>query len=79
MVVAAGVAVAHIEVGTDGAPGIIDTVVAPVVLQLSVELPPGLTLVGLAVKLFITGAEAEPTVTVTCLVTLPAELVAVSV
>ena len=80
MVVAAGVAVALPDPGTEPPPGAIETVVAPVVLQLSVELPPALMLPGLAVKLLITGFEgAEATVMVTCLVTLPAELIAVIV
>ncbi len=58
---------------------------APETLQLNVELPPALTLVGLAVKELMTGFEgaggggAETTVTVTDLVTVPAALVAVMV
>ncbi|MEJ2739696.1 MAG: hypothetical protein P8105_07735, partial [Dehalococcoidia bacterium] len=67
------------EVDTPPTPGAIEQDVAPVVLQLSVVLPPALMLEGLAVKLLITGGEAAPTVTVTCLVTLPAALVAVNV
>jgi hypothetical protein len=59
--------------------GAIETDVAPLVLQLSVVLPPALMLEGLAVKLFITGGEAAATVTVACPVTLPAALLAVSV
>ena len=61
-------------------PGDMDADVAPDMLQLKVEIPPALMLVGLAVKLLITGSEgAAATVTVTCLVAEPAELVAVSV
>ena len=61
-------------------PGDMETEVAPEVLQLSVELAPEEMLVGLAVKLAMTGSEgAAATVTVTCLVTEPAALVAVSV
>ena len=67
------------EAETAPIPGAIEQDVAPVVLQLSVVLPPALMLEGLAAKLFITGGEADPTVTVTCLVTLPAALVAVKV
>jgi hypothetical protein len=71
------------EAATAPIPGAMETDVAPLVFQLSVELPPELMLDGLAVKLFITGGaggggEAE-IVTVTCLVTVPPALVAVSV
>jgi hypothetical protein len=67
------------EAETEPIPGAIETDVAPEVFQLSVVLPPELMLEGLAVKLLITGGEPDPTVTVTCLVTLPVALVAVSV
>jgi hypothetical protein len=62
--------------------------VASETLQLRVELPPALMLMGLAVKELITGKEdgcgvgaggAAATVTVTDLVTLPAALIAVRV
>ncbi|MEJ2740388.1 MAG: hypothetical protein P8105_11295, partial [Dehalococcoidia bacterium] len=59
--------------------GVIKTDVAPEVFQLSVVVPPALMLEGLEVKLLITGGEAAATVTVTCLVMLPAELLAVNV
>jgi hypothetical protein len=81
VVVAAGEQVALPDAGTDGAPGITDMDVAPVTLQLNVELPPAVILTGLAVKELITGTEtgAAATVTVTCRVTEPAIFVAVSV
>jgi hypothetical protein len=57
--------------------------VAPVMLQLKVELPPALMLAGVAVKELMTGGEAgggaPVTVTVTGLVTVPAALLAVMV
>ena len=60
--------------------------VAPVTFQVRLEFPPSLMLVGLAVKELMTGGVAgggeggpAATVTVTVLLTLPAELVAVSV
>jgi hypothetical protein len=71
------------ETATAPIPGAMEADVAPLVFQLSVELSPELMLEGLAVKLFITGGEGgggeAETVTVTCLVTLPAALVAVNV
>ena len=80
MVVAEGVAVALPDAGMELPPGVIETDVAPVVLQLSVELPPALMLPGLAVKPLITGFEgAEATISVASLVTLPSELIAVIV
>ena len=64
-------------------PPLMETEVAPVTFQLNVELPPALTLAGLAVKELITGNEggggAPATVTVADLVTVPAALVAVRV
>ncbi len=84
--VAAGLAVALPEGGREPPPGDMETDVAPVTLQLRMELPPGPMLEGLAVKV-ITGNEAgggegggaAATVTVTCRVAVPAALVAVSV
>ena len=55
-----------------------DAVVPPVLVQDSVDDWPGGIHVGFAVKLVITGA-AEITVTVTCCVAKPAELLTVSV
>ena len=80
MVVEPGDAVALPEAET-APPGDMETDAAPEVLQLNVELAPEEMLVGLAVKLAMTGSEggAAETVTVTCLVTEPAALVAVSV
>ena len=64
-------------------PGVTVADVASVVVQLSVEQEPAVTLVGLAMKLFIiggvrTGADAA-TVTVAVRVMLPLALVAVMV
>lgn len=58
-------------------PGVMATLVAPVVAQLSVLLEPELMLVGLAVNEVITGK--LETVTVTVAVVEPAVLVAVRV
>jgi hypothetical protein len=58
-------------------PGVMATLVAPVVDQLSVLLEPEVMLVGLAVNAVITGRPV--TVTVTVAVVDPAALVAVSV
>jgi hypothetical protein len=57
------------------------TKVTPVTFQLSKEFPPGLMLAGMAVKETTTGEAggAAPTVTITCLVTVSAVLVAVRV
>jgi hypothetical protein len=60
-------------------PGVMAIVVAPLVVQLSVLLEPGLILVGLAVKELIVGLLAVFTVTVCVDVTAPAVSVAVSV
>jgi hypothetical protein len=54
-----------------------DRLVAPLVLHLKVELPPGSMVAGVAVKLLMVGGCL--TVTVAVAVTDPAELVAVSV
>jgi hypothetical protein len=55
-------------------------VVAPLVVQLSVLLPPAVTLAGVAVNVLIVGLElAAVMVMVAVLVAEPAELVAVSV
>ena len=85
----AGQALALPLTGWDPPPGVMVTEVAPVVLQFRVEHEPEATVAGLAVKLFITGGVAggggvggggaAATVTVTVRLTLPAELVAVSV
>ena len=60
-------------------PGVMATLVAPVVAQLSVLLEPEVILVGLAVKELIVGLLAAVTVTVSVAVVEPAVLVAVSV
>lgn len=61
-------------------PGVIAMLVAPEVDQLRELLEPELMLVGLDVKELMVGTlPAEVTVTVTCMVTEPAELVAVNV
>jgi hypothetical protein len=60
-------------------PGVMATLVAPLVAQLSVLLAPEVTLVGLAVNELIVGLLAEFTVTVSVDVVEPAVLVAVSV
>jgi hypothetical protein len=60
-------------------PGVIATVVAPVLAQLNVLLPPTLMLTKLAVKELITGKIAACTATLTVVFTEPAEFVAVSV
>jgi hypothetical protein len=81
-VVAAGLTVALPEAGREPPPGDMEIDVAPETLQPRVEFPPELMLAGLAVKKLITGNEAggaEATVTVTCRVTGPAALAAVSV
>jgi hypothetical protein len=59
-------------------PGVIETLVAPVVLKASVLLEPDAMLAGLAVNEVIVGSGAV-TVTVAVAVTEPAESVAVSV
>lgn len=72
--VAAGLAVAVPEGGREPPPGAMVTDETPVTFQLSVEFPPALMLVGLAVKVLITGkvggggvggGGAEATTTVT--------------
>jgi hypothetical protein len=60
-------------------PGVMATLVAPVVAQLSVLLDPKATLVGLAVNELIAGLPTVVTVTVSLDVVEPAALVAVSV
>jgi hypothetical protein len=60
-------------------PGVMATLVAPVVTQLSVLLDPELILAGLAVKELTVGLLAAFTVTVSVAVAEPAALVAVSV
>jgi hypothetical protein len=60
-------------------PWSMDRLVAPLVLHLSVELPPGSMVAGLAVNFLILGAGVSLTVTVAVAVTDPKELVAVSV
>lgn len=59
-------------------PGVMATLVAPLVTQLSVLLEPEVMLVGLAVNELMVG-KLDDTVTVTVAVTDPAELVAVNV
>jgi hypothetical protein len=60
-------------------PGVMATLVAPLVDQLSVLLEPEAMLVGLAEKELITGLLATVTVMVTFATAVPAALVAVSV
>jgi hypothetical protein len=60
-------------------PGVMATLLAPVVTQLSVLLEPDVILVGLAAKELIRGLLAVFTVTVSVEVVEPAALVAVSV
>jgi hypothetical protein len=60
-------------------PGVIATVVAPVVAQLNMLLPPTLMLAELAVKELIRGKFAACTAIVTVVFTEPAALDAVSV
>ena len=60
-------------------PGVMAILVAPVVVQLSVLLEPGVILVGPAVKELMVGLLGAVTVTVNVDVTEPAALVAVSV
>jgi|SRR5271168_21513 len=60
-------------------PGVMATVVAPLVAQFSMLLEPGVMLAGLAVKELIVGLLTEVTVTVTVDVLDPDALVAVSV
>ncbi len=88
MIVAAGETLLLPVAATVPTPPLMDTEVAPLTVQLSVELPPALILAGLAVKELMTGFEgagccggggAAPTVTVAVLVTGPAALVAVRV
>ena len=82
VVVAAGLVVAVPEGGREPLPGAMVTDETPVTFQFSVELPPALMLVGLAVKVLITGNDgggAAATATVTDSVTLPAALVALRV
>ena len=80
--VAAGLTVAFAAGGRAPLPGAMVTDETPVTFQFNVELPPALMLVGLAVN-ETTGKEGgggpAPTVTVACLVTVPAALVAVRV
>lgn len=78
--VAAGLTVAFAEGGRAPLPGAMVTDETPETFQLNMELPPLLMLVGLAVN-ETTGKEggAAATVTVTCLVTVPAALVALRV
>jgi hypothetical protein len=78
VVVVAGLTVVEPIAAVDvNVPGVMVTLVAPVVAQLNVVLEPEAMDVKLAVKLVITGT--APTVTVAVAVTDPAELVAVSV
>lgn len=78
MVVAVGLTLVEPLAEVDvNVPGVIDTLVAPVVDQLSVLLEPEVMEVNVAVKLLIAGIAT--TVTVAVAVTDPAELVAVSV
>lgn len=60
-------------------PGVMATLVDPVVTQLSVLLDPAVTLAGLAVNELMVGALAVLTVTVAVAVVEPAALVAFSV
>jgi hypothetical protein len=60
-------------------PGVMATLVAPVVAQLNVLLEPEVILPGLAAKELIVGLPVVPTVTVSVDVAEPAALVAVSV
>jgi len=60
-------------------PGVMATLVAPVVAQLNVLLEPEVILEGLAAKELIIGLPDVPTVTVSVDVAEPAVLVAVSV
>jgi len=82
VVVEAGLTVSVPEGGRAPLPGTMVTDETPVAFQLSNELPPALILAGLAVN-ETTGKEggggAAPTVTVACLVTVPAALLAVRV
>ncbi len=59
--------------------GVIEAEVAPEISQCKVADPPAVILLGLAVKLFITGGLAEVTVTLTVRVVEPWLLVAVRV
>lgn len=80
MVVAVGLTfvepLADVEVNV---PGVMASLVAPVVAQLKVLLEPEVMLVGLAVKEVMVGLLAPFTVTVSVDVVEPAALVAVSV
>ena len=80
MVVAVGLTLveplADVEVNV---PGVMASLLAPVVTQLSVLLEPAVILEGLAVKELISGLLAVFTVTVSVDVVEPAALVAVSV
>jgi len=88
-VVAAGLVVAFPEGGRAPPPGAMVTDETPVIFQFSMEFPPALMLVGLAVNETTTGkvdgggvgggGAAAATMTVTCLVTVPAALVAIRV
>ena len=80
MVVAVGLTLVEPLADVDvNVPGVMATLVAPVVAQLSVLLEPEVILVGLAVKELIVGLLAAVTVTVSVAVVEPAVLVAVSV
>jgi hypothetical protein len=80
VVVVLGVTAVLVLFVTTPIPGLMDKLVAPVVAQDNMLDPPGAVMEGLAVNEEIVGAEVlTVTVTVTDLVTEPAELVAVRV
>jgi len=63
----------------ENVPGVMVSVVAPVVVQLNVLEPPEVMVAGLAVKLLMDGRFGSLTVTVVVAVVVPVVLVAVSV
>lgn len=80
MVVAVGLTLVEPLADVDvKVPGVMATLVAPVVAQLNVLLEPEVILEGLAAKELIIGLPDVPTVTVSVDVAEPAVLVAVSV
>lgn len=80
MVVAVGLTLVEpAEEAEVNVPGVIAMLVAPVVDQLRVAEEPEAMLVGLAVKVLITGLLEVPTVTVAAAVVEPAPSAAVSV
>ena len=80
MVVAVGLTLVEPLTDVDvKVPGVMATLVAPVVAQLNVLLEPEVILEGLAAKELIIGLPDVPTVTVSVDVAEPAVLVAVSV